>query len=177
MKLDKRIKSVSDIITCFDDDKYRAQPYIGQEGYFTNNMMDFEDLDDCSYGVLKDFSIYEYPFICKTGNTVNDVDYAFFIPESSLKLEPKKEKKYRPYTFREFKNIFPIGQPIKYRRKGNVGLENEIVLDGYAHEQRGDQIFTYIFIGVQDYTLQELFEEYEWQATDSEEFKPFGVEE
>lgn len=119
MKLDPRIKSLSDIITCFDDEK--ARQFIGQNGYFSDDMMEFNDLNSCVYGELEDYSIGDdYPFRCKDG-----IDHAFFIPEN--KLKPKK-KKYRPYTLMEFTEKFTMGQPIKYRRKGNVGWERYLML-------------------------------------------------
>ena len=57
------------------------------------------------------------------------------------------------------------------------GCERYLVLNGYMHERYNDndQTITYIGLGSGGYTLQELFEEYEWQASDTEEFKPFGV--
>lgn len=36
---------------------------------------------------------------------------------------------------------------------------------------------TYIYIGSQGYTLDALFNDYEWQEHYAEDFKPFGVEE
>ena len=171
MELDKRIKSI-DSIRSFNTDNSDCS---GKVGYFTNYVDNFDNLDD----VCKGTCIFEeggsFPFYAIKTDSLENRKFQFFIPEEDLLSKPK-EKKYRPYTFKEFKDIFTIGQPIKYRRKGKVGLENEIVLDGYAHEQRGDQIFTYIFIGVEEYTLQELFEEYEWQEHYTEDFEPFGVE-
>lgn len=171
MKLDKRIKSSSDILTSFDFDIEKAKQFLDQKGYFADDLYCFVDLRSCSYGTLANIldDLYNTFQMEEDG-----IYHSYFIPERFLK---PKEKKYRPYTLQEFKDIFTIGQPIKYRRKGNVGLENEIVLDGYSHEQRGDQIFTYIFIGVEEYTLQELFENYEWQKHYTEDFQPFGVEE
>ena len=37
MKLDPRIKSVSDILTCFEIE--RAKQFIGQKGYFADEQM------------------------------------------------------------------------------------------------------------------------------------------
>ena len=93
MKLDKRIESVSDIITCFDCDMYRAKYYVGQKGYFANVMLEFNNLKICAYGELENYDIDEVcPFRCKTDGT----DYGFFIPEDTLK--PKEETK-KPLTF------------------------------------------------------------------------------
>lgn len=170
LELDKRIESLSDIFNF--SDVHKAKQFIGQKGYFTNTIYFLENIQLCKYGTLT--YVYSTAFSYNVFRRKEDgAYYEYFIPESFLKSNEKK--KYRPYTFKEFTDIFTVGQPIKYRRKGKVGLEHEIILDGYMHEQKGDQIFTNIFIGVNEYTLQELFEEYEWQAYDIEDFKPFGV--
>lgn len=172
MKLDPRIKSLSDIITCFDEDIPRAKNYVGQIGYFSDDLMEFDDLESCTYGKLEDCSIYyHYPFRCST----DDIDHAFFIPESVLKPKPK-EKNYRPFTLMEFEDKFTVGRPIKFREKGREGCERYLILNGYMHEQREGQTFTYIYIGISGYTLDELFNAYEWQEHYTEDFKPFGVE-
>lgn len=167
MRVDNRFKIMPFHCFCAEN----CTNYIGQKGYFENEIDFFKCIDLCKYGTLeKIFCDQAESFQMKETKK----DYKFFIPEYFV---VPKEKKYRPFTLQEFCDIFTIGQPIKYRRKGKVGLEHEIILDGYAHEQIGDQTFTYIYIGVNDYTLDELFEEYEWQESDTGEFKPFGVEE
>lgn len=166
MKLDKRIINGKRPLTCFDIEE--AEKYIGKLCYMCDEYNLFYQLNLIEPAILMGVEDCEIPF-----HNGQDKQAEFCLPCEWI----TKEKKHRPYTLQEFKDIFTIGQPIKYRRKGNVGLENEIVLDGYSHEQRGDQIFTYIFIGVEEYTLQELFENYEWQKHYTEDFQPFGVEE
>lgn len=167
MNLDNRFKIIP--FCCFSSKI--CKEYINQKGYFSNYIDSFKRISLCKYGTLE--NVYnDQPDSFKMKE--DGKDYKHFIPENFV-INPK-EKKYRPYTLQEFCGKFTIGQPIKFRRKGEVGLENEIVLDGYAHEQMGDQIFTCIFIGVQDYTLQELFEEYEYKNTLGN-WIPFGVEE
>lgn len=172
MELDKRIKSLKSIRS-FNTDNSDCS---GKFGYFTNFIDNFDNLDDICKGTCVFEEGGSFPFYAIKTDSLENRKFQFFIPEEDLLPKPK-EKKYRPYTFKEFKGLFSIGQPIKYRRKGNAGLENEIVLDGYSHEQRGDQIFTYIYIGVEEYTLQELFEDYEWQDPDTGEWDIFGVKE
>lgn len=166
MKLDKRIKSLSDILTCFDIED--AKQYIGQEGYFSDCIDLYRCLATRKYGILTEIKDSDCPF--KEG----DYEYwRFFIPESRL-LEIK-EKKFRPYTIMEFQDKFTMGQPIKFRPKGKVGWERYLILNGYWHEQREKQTITAIYIGSIPYTLDELFNEYEWQEHYTEDFKPFGV--
>ena len=169
MELDKRIKSLSDILTCFDVE--RAREFLGEKGYF-GDLYCFTDLQrECPYGTLADvFGDSDDVFQRREDN----IYYSCFVPECSLK---PKEKQYRPYTFMEFTDKFTVGQPIKYRKKGGVGNEMYLILNGYSHTQRNDKTITYIYIGSIPHTLDELFNEYEWQEHYTEDFKPFGVEE
>lgn len=168
MKLDSRIKSLPDVLTGFDIEK--AKEFLGEKGYFAGDLYCFTDLRSCPYGTL--------------ANILDDMDdtfqmkedsiyYPYFIPEFSLKL---KEKRYRPYTFMEFTDKFTVGRPIKFRQKGAVGWERYLILTGYQHEQHESRTITYIYIGSQGYTLDALFNDYEWQEHYTEDFEPFGVE-
>ena len=49
-------------------------------------------------------------------------------------------------------------------------------MNGYQHEQHEGRTVTYIYRGSQGYTLDALFNDYEWQEHYTEDFKPFGVE-
>ena len=83
MELDKRIKSLSDILTCFDVKD--AGQFLGQEGYFADNIGHYRCLACRKYGVLTEIKDGDCPF--KEGN---EDTWCFFIPESRLKLvEPE----------------------------------------------------------------------------------------
>ena len=169
MNLDKRIKSKSDILSCFDIENDKE--FVGQKGYFANEISSFCDINICKYGTLGSVlgDQQESFYMSET-----EESFSFFIPESVLK---PKEKQYRPYTLVEFKDKFHIGQPISFRKKGEVGNERYLILNGYSNCKLFDEITTDIYIGRGAYTLDELFNKYEWQASDTEDFQPFGVEE
>lgn len=164
MKLDKRIKSLSDILTCFDIEK--AKEFVGQKGYFALNINHYTSLDSLKYGTLAGVSDSIATF--KEGNNGWD----FFIPESRLVKD--EEKKYRPYTLEEFQKIFTIGQPIKFRFIG-INTEKTLLLIGYEIFYEDNNPEPYILIGYETFKLDELLEEYEWQESDSNVWKPFGV--
>ena len=167
MKLDKRFKVLP--FCCFGAEK--CAKYIGQKGYFTNNIDFFKNIDLCIYGTLEEvYGDQADSFQMRD----NRKYFRYFIPEYFVM---PKEKQYRPYTLMEFTEKFTMGQPIKFRPKGKVGYERFLILNGYEHEQRGEQTFTYIYIGLSGYTLDELFNAYEWQEHYTEDFEPFGVEE
>lgn len=176
MKLDSRIILQTDILTCFDIE--RAEQFVGQKGFFSNDLRCFENLQSCKYGtltaILCDKTEEGYAYL-QDSNRYQD----FFLPESSLRessLKPK-EKKYRPYTLAEFGEKFTVGRPIEFRKKGNVENERYLILNGYSHRQIDGERITYIYIGSNLYTLDELFEKYEWRSYNTEDFEPFGVEE
>ena len=77
----------------------------------------------------------------------------------------------------EFTDKFTVGQPIKFRKKGMIGHERYLILNGYSHNQLLGETTTDIYIGRGAYTLDELFSKYEWQEHYTEDFEPFGVEE
>lgn len=167
MNLDKRITKIAIIYDCFDCKDARA--LIGEKGYFSHYYHCFSDLSECRFGVLQDVIDSEHPY----DNGKNQYD--FFLPERYI-INSEKQKQYRPYTLMEFTAKFTVGQPIKYRKKGLVGWERYLILNGFRHEQCNDKTITYIYIGCTPYTFDELFEQYEWQEHYTEDFKPFGVE-
>lgn len=170
MKLDERIIDRKFIYDCFNADK--AKEFIGEECYMTNDIELFKDLDHINIYKLDKIEDGFY-------NKEEDEYFDFCLPVRWLKPE-EKQKRYRPYTLMEFNDIFTVGRPIKFRRKGMVGHERYLILNGYEHELDGlhdDQTITYAYIGAIPYTFNELFKNYEWQEHYTEDFKPFGVEE
>ena len=87
------------------------------------------------------------------------------------------EKKWRPYTFKEFRDKFPIGEPIKFREKGDEVCSTQFILIGYQERLLNNKKIAHVYIGYCQLTLEELFESYEWYDDDAKEFKPFRVEE
>ena len=102
--------------------------------------------------------------------------FRYMILEKDLESKNKTEKKYRPFTLEEFQQFFTIGQPIRFRTKGEKVDEWCSVLVSYWNHQVGDEVITYIFIGPVQYTFDELFEEHEWWDSTTGDWKPFGVE-
>lgn len=164
MELDKRIIDRKYIYDCFNADM--AKEFIGEDCYMTNDIELFKNLDS--------INVYKLDKI-KDGfyDEEEDEYFDFCLP---VRFSQPKEKQYRPYTFMEFNDTFTVGRPIKYRRKGKVGRERYLILNGYEHERDCDQTITYVYIGPIPYTFNELFKNYEWQEHYTEDFKPFGVE-
>jgi len=176
-KLDKRIQKVTDIKTPFSEDFEELSNYIGFNAYGADDANCFHDLDVCFFGALKRVSNESYDslnfsFTIDNGKPEGAMPFRYMILEKDLEPKNKTEKKYRPFTLEEFTDIFTVGLLIKFRRKGKVGYEKFLILNGYEHEPDEH----YVYIGYTPYTLNELFRDYEWQEHYTEDFKPFGVE-
>ena len=167
MKLDKRIIDRKYIYDCFNADE--AREFIGEECFMANDIELFINLDRINVYTLDKIEDGFY-------NKEEDEYFDFCLPVRWLKPE-EKQKQYRPYTLEEFTDIFTVGQPIKFRKKGEVGWERYLILNGYSHNQLLGETTTDIYIGRGAYTLDELFSKYEWQEHYTEDFQPFGVEE
>ena len=160
MNLDSRIKSKSDILSCFDIEK--AKEFVGQKGYFANDLYCFSVVETCYYDTLTEvFKDGTSPFKDDDGCYWN-----LFIPESFLKPKPK-EKKYRPFkNTKEFfiKTNFEAGDIIHIRSKNKI--EYWLMLVGWTN--------TGLKLGTEDFTFDNLFENFElWDG--EEKFIPFGV--
>lgn len=161
-EFDKRIKDFSDIQSYAKwDDKY-----IGETGYFSDNIIGFSDLDTCTKSVLAN--------IDETGGTdmVFDNDenyYRFFLPESLL-----KEVEYRPFTKDEFIRMFNNGVFGQWITMRSVVTENE-----YYMQVTGcftsELDITYVCLGSLDFSFATLFKDFQWKDSDGK-WRVFGVE-
>lgn len=163
MELDKRIKSKNDILTCFDVKD--AGRFLNQKGYFSDCIDLYRCLDNRKYGILTEIKDSDCPF--KEGD--NEF-WRFFIPESLL-----ENKKYsRPFSLIEFKGntpkmIFP-DDLIHFRDKNNGFVEYAQRYNGYIVNSR----VTVICLGSREYSLEDLFENFEYLGRDGE-WNTFGV--
>jgi len=162
MELDKRIKTLSDILTCFDLEQ--AEQFIGQKGYFADIISSYQNLGNRAYGTLTHVKDGDYPF--KEGKNSH---WRFFIPESKLK---PVEKKYRAYTIDEFLEKFHLGDSIVLRAKNHINMQFNVVYNGYKIIDNNKIEF---YFGPVIFTLPELFQSYE--RFYNGRWFPFGVEE
>ena len=162
MKIDNKVKDNYKIFTCFDTEQ--AKQYVDTKGYFTNDIGDFKNLDDCYYGTLnvvdnnssrsylnKDFSRY----------------FEFFLPKDLLKTE----EKFVPCTLDNFG--LHIGDLIRFRKKDDHNYEICTMYMGYIKTNGTVKVL----LGQYYYSFEVLFYNYEWFDKDSNTWEVFGVEE
>ena len=159
--LDKRIKDFSDIQSYKQyDDKY-----IGEVGYFSDNIIGFSDLDTCTKDVLAN--------IDETGCTDmifddNENYYRFFLPESLL-----KKVEYRPFTKDEFVRMFNNGVFGQWITMKYLIAEKEYHLQITGYYTAYETLF--VCLGAMVFPLDDLFKNYKWKDSDGN-WRVFGVE-
>ena len=173
MKLDKRIKALTDIQSvtngCHDWE------FMTKKGYFAESITEFENLKKCVYAEYIGYREHERCFNYWDEKDGKDyTHYArYFIPEDSLLPEEKPEKKYRAFTLTEWINQHEIGNVIHYRSKSGE-IELRQMYAGTRHSQGIKNIIVKITLGNESHTLDYLFENYEIEVNG--EWQPFGIE-
>lgn len=184
MKLDKRIKALTDIQSVTDG--CHDWQFMTKKGYFAEGITEFEDLKKCVYAEYIGYREHERCFHYYDEKDGKDyTHYArYFIPEDSL-LPVETEKKYRPYSLNEFLNEHEIGDKITYRHKYKEQPENFIrhkemicgyqIMEGEANTP-GEGL---INLGGVWVSLQSMFDDCETPNSYlyPEVWEPFGVKE
>lgn len=159
MQLDKRIKDTGSILTCFSIEA--AKEYLGQKGYFTNTIDDYQSLEQFTdFRTLSEVTDDDIPF--GTGRLC----YQFFLPAAYV--SPAEEKKGRPFTLDEFRAKFPLLSPVTIRKKPQ-GDPRTYCFIGYTANGA-------IILGNEWHRLDILFQDFELKDEDGN-WTPFGVEE
>lgn len=160
MELDKRINDTGSILTCFSIEA--AKKYVGQKGYFTNTIDDYQNLENFTdFRTLTEVCDDDTPFCA------GQVCYQFFLPAAFVRPVEEK-KKWRPFTLDEFRAKFPLLSPVAFQEK-KEGIPKTFCFIGYKADGR-------IILGNNWCSLNNLFENYELKDEDGN-WMPFGVEE
>ena len=159
MELDKRIINGKRPLTCFDIDE--AEKYIGKMCYISDNYDFFCDMDLTQQKILKGVEDCEVPFHFDSDNQAE-----FCLPCDWV----TKEKQYRPCTLDDFG--LNIGDLIRFRKKDDHDFEICTMYMGYLKTNS----IVKVILGECYYSLEVLFNEYEWFDKDSNTWEKFGVE-
>lgn len=167
MKLDSRIKDILYIANCFTTKLYRN--YIGTECYFSNEISNFSDLDQCTKGKLD--AVYDDSVLSYASDSRG---FKFCLAPIYVK---QKETELRPFTLEEFNERFEFGEYVTFRFKDRthyfclpyLGYE-------YMSETEDDPNEDGVNFGAYAISLQSLFDNYEYYVEDGEQWLPFGVE-
>lgn len=174
MKLDSRILEGKRPLTCIDVEQ--AREFVGKECIFSDKYENFKNLDKYLF-VNSDYSAIlsiddipnceDYVF----RNAKNAAHYSLILPLEWIK-EP--EKKYRPYTIKDFEKAFLNGEFEDFIIFRDKHYPDNI----YTMRYNGNFIkgqFEYICLGSKNFSFESLFENYEVADYDGD-WQPFGVE-
>lgn len=160
LELDKRINEDKRIIfTCFTAEN--AKKYVGQQGFFADEIYAYHDLDHVDFRTLDRVDGDHVPFC------TDKLCYQFFLPAEFVR--PVEEtKKWRPFfTTDEFRAKFPLLSPVTFKEK-KEGIPKTFCFIGYKADGR-------IILGNNWFRFNSLFEDYELKDEDGN-WVPFGVE-
>ena len=159
--LDKRIIKGKKPLSAFDE---LESKYIGTDCFFSDKPSDFADLLKCPVGKLMSLDAVSGMFGASKNNS-----YAVFYFCLPCEWVKESEKKYRAFTIKEFQQKYSVGSVLKIRQKQNRFTESVVQYVGYkVYEDR-------IYLGITDFTLDELFENFEMIESQSDTWQPFGV--
>ena len=163
--LDKRILDGKKPLTAFDEVDSK---FIGTDCYFSDKPSDFGDLSNCQIGCLLSRNVITGAFSATKNNSYAVFNYCL----PCEWVEEKKEPKYRPFTPDEFTDTLDIGESIIFRRKQSKHLyEYHVLFIGVVLVNNN----TDVILGNDRFSLETLFNNYEWRQHDSYEWQTFGV--
>lgn len=176
IELDKRIISGKKPLTCFDAEQ--ARNFVTKNCYLTNDISLFSDLNAFKNVEWGNSPVYEG--VVDTLTNINtevtlifETSYRrwkFCIPCEWVKEKKKAKKNYRPFTISEFIQKYSVGELFKIREKQNRFTVSELQYVGHkVYEPR-------IYLGITDFTLDELFENFE-MCINNDCWIPFGTRE
>lgn len=163
MKLDKRLSRLP--YTCFEKDD--CEKFVGQMGYFTDDIEDYSDLEDCHHKSLVSVSDYHCFSFC-----TDNYSFRFFFPDALLK-EPVKQ--LRPFETVEELPFGALGS-LYMRRKAEPEKIYLTSIQGFIIK---DDKLCSVIIFSKERSMHDLMREWEWKSfnkSDLEnEWLPFGV--
>lgn len=163
MKLDDRIINPLEIYSPVN--AVLAKVYIGQNGIFSNDSQDFENLKNAKLRVLTSLELREgyTKRFCSEGFW-----YEYFLPLANVE---RKKEKFRSCTIDDFR--FYTGDYIKFRKKDDHNFEISTMYLGYKKNNGTVEVL----LGNTYYSFEDLFNDYEWYDRDFNTWEIFGVKE
>ena len=166
MKLDKRIFPAKRPLTCFDAEY--AKQFIGKQGFVTDDLKQFCDLNKTLKGELR--NVHHHEDDCFISPIMG---YKYFLPSEWVdKGEP--EKKWRPFSLTEWRHIYAIGDEIVFRTKDSDTVRAFMFCGCFSDHDDDLPGKGVINLGGELFVLQNLFDLYELR--EDNEWQPFGVE-
>lgn len=176
MELDKRILPGKRPLGCFDTEE--AKEFLGEKGYFCNNLSRFCYLNSCSPAYLRNIFVHDES--CFEASRIDwpNTNYKYFLPAEWLKPNPEEpENKWRPFTLDEFIDRFDLELGTRVfliRYKTHPEHQKRLLLTGLIHDK--DPGLCGVCLGGFQFTFSDLFDMFDVRFGEND-WQPFGVEE
>lgn len=165
MNLDKRIEKLSDILTCTDIEE--AKQFIGQKGYYADNIDLFDNLDERLYGVLEVVTNNDMPFRSHGGVSY----WRYFIPECRLK--PKETKYVQFQTTHDLDGTqLYLGCIIDFVNTKFLDVVHRAIINEITYDDNTKELID-ITLGSTTYSFESLFNDYQLLGHEGK-WIPFG---
>jgi hypothetical protein len=168
MKLDERINKLSDILTCVDIEE--AKQFIGQKGYFSDCIRNFDDLSVKTADVLSD--VYDYDMTPDmTFMAEDDTHWRYFIPECRLKPKEKKYVQFQTTHDLGDANLH-LGNIINFVNTKFLDVVHRAVINEVTYDDNTKELID-ITLGSTTYSFESLFNDYQFLDSNGK-WVPFG---
>ena len=155
-------------------DTIKAAKYLGEEGYFADDYDTLASRVELGWSYTLD-AVFPKQVKCFNSsessgtNSIGGVNYGLFLPKDKVRDPEPEEPKYRPFSAKEFKDQFKVGEVITYREDG---VETTCVITSI---ETVSETQIYVCLGNRKYDIKFLFNNTE--LLDNGEWYPFGVQE
>lgn len=166
MELDSRIKEGKRPLMCFDIEE--AEQFIGKNGYFSDCLYKFQNLDDCSKSILhcvdnkcgdsNDYLFNDGKYYCR-----------FFLPVEWVK-EP--ETKFVPYTLDTWGQDFKPGDVVFFKGKEDTWKDKNYYKCMYLGYLKNEKNSILVILGCWLFAFDELIDSFEIYRNGN--WEPFG---
>ena len=154
-------------------DTMEAVKYLGEEGYFADDYETLASRVELGWSHTLD-AVYPKQVQCFNSsessgpNSIGGKNYGLFLPKDRVR-DPEQEPTYRPFTVKEFKDAFKVGEVITYRVKGYKHIVNTVLITRIA-DTDGSSL---VWFGNEEFYITALFGKLE--LFDNGEWVPFGM--
>lgn len=167
MKLDARINKLSDILTCVNTEE--AKQFIGQRGYFADNIALFDNLDERRYAILEAIINSDNDLAFRGYGGVSY--WRYFIPECRLK--PKETKYIQFETTHDLAEAhLQLGYIINFVNTKFLDVVHRAVISEVTYDDNTKELID-ITLGNTTYSFESLFNDYQFLDSNGK-WIPFG---
>ena len=154
-----------------------ANKYLGRRGYFTDDIFNFSNLDNCCTGMLASVEAdNRHPYYCgiADGGVIISGNFSFFL--SAEFVEEKPKEKFIPFRYLcELTDAgIEVGKVISIRNKNDDTVVAKVLVTEINYNHEDNEVIN-IALGATGYEFSTLFNSYLFQVNG--EWKPFGVKE